>query len=103
MTLPIMLFDDRKLKPSFGYVFDSNWLEPHESIVSILWKYARKNRLPGHLIIVQLTKKPIDPYEGIAACERQVDIREARHALGLRLKMRRESMFSEALQRSGCP
>ncbi|KRB66897.1 hypothetical protein [Noviherbaspirillum sp. Root189] len=86
MTLPIMLFDDRKLKPAFGYVFDPNWLQPYESIVSILWKYARQNRLPGHLITLQLTRKAIDPYEGIAACERQVDIREVQNALGLRLK-----------------
>ena len=103
MTLPIMLFDDRKLKPAFGYVFDPTCLEPYESIVSILWKYARQNRLPGHLITVQLTRKPIDPYEGIAACERQVDIREVHNALGLRLKTVRESMLPEALHRSSSP
>lgn len=34
-TLSIMLFDERKLTPSFGYVFDRKWLDPYESIVSI--------------------------------------------------------------------
>jgi hypothetical protein len=27
-SLPIMLFDERKLTPSFGYVFDPKWLDP---------------------------------------------------------------------------
>ena len=47
MGLPIMMFDERKLTPSFGYVFNPKWLDPEESIVSILWKLARMNYAIG--------------------------------------------------------
>jgi hypothetical protein len=67
-----MLFDERTLTPSFGYVFDLKWLDPFESIVSILWKLARMNRLSGQVITMQLAKTSIDPYEGVAA-RRKVD------------------------------
>jgi hypothetical protein len=59
MALPIMLFDERKLRPAFGYVFDKRLLAPHESIVSILWKFARQNGLPGHLITAQIASPDI--------------------------------------------
>ena len=59
-SLPIMLFDERALRPSFGYVFDPKWLDPFESIVSILWKLARMNRLSGQAITTQLAKSDID-------------------------------------------
>lgn len=35
-----------------------------ESIVSILWKFARANGVPAHTLI-QLMKVGIDPYEGL--------------------------------------
>jgi hypothetical protein len=66
--LPIMVFDDRTLTPSLGYVFDRRWLDPFESIVSIAWKFARMNRLSGQMITMQLAKSAIDPYEGVAPC-----------------------------------
>lgn len=39
--LPILVFDERRLTPSFGYVFHRKWVDPEESIVSILWKFVR--------------------------------------------------------------
>ena len=65
-SLPIMLFDERTLTPSFGYLFDPKWLNPFESIVSILWKLARMDRLSCQAITTQLAKTDIDPYEGVA-------------------------------------
>jgi hypothetical protein len=44
-TLPILVFDERQLTPSFGYVFHRKWVDPGESLVSILWKFARMNAL----------------------------------------------------------
>jgi len=41
--LPILTFDERKLTPSFGYFFDARWLQSYESIVGVLWKFARMN------------------------------------------------------------
>jgi hypothetical protein len=94
-TLPIMLFNERALTPSFGYVFDPQWLDPHESIVSILWEFVRMNRLSGHLVIMQLARDSrFDPYVGIAACQSDVDIRRLHQALGLPLKIVRGSLVS---------
>jgi hypothetical protein len=72
-SLPIMLFDERKLTPSFGYVFDPKWLDPFESIVSILWKLARMNRLSGQTIVTQLASTSVEPYEGAAAQRSEID------------------------------
>jgi hypothetical protein len=102
-TLPIMLFDERKLTPSFGYIFDPKWLDPHESIVSILWKLARMNALSGHMITTQLAKTSIDPYEGVEACRSQVDMRRLDHTLGLQLKIVRASLIPDALQTISSP
>ena len=103
-SLPIMLFDERKLTPSFGYVFNPKWLDPHESIVSILWKLMRKNRLSGHMVTVQLAKSSsIDPYEGIAACRSEVDMRRLHKALGLPLKVVRDSLIPKTLHSFSSP
>jgi hypothetical protein len=49
-ALPVMLFDEIKLRPAFGYVLDKHLLNPEESIVSIQWKFGWQNGLPAHLI-----------------------------------------------------
>jgi hypothetical protein len=103
MTLPIMLFDEAKLKPAFGYVFEQTWVYPYESIVSLLWKFARQNQLPGHLIATQAAKNITDPYEGIEACAKKVDISGLAKALGLPSKTIRASVLPESLQRSSSP
>ncbi len=100
-ALPIMLFDERKLTPSFGYVFDRKWLDPYESIVSILWKLARMNRLSGQVIATQLAKTSVDPYDGVAARRSEVDLYRLHLALGLPLKLVRESVLPDALQTAG--
>lgn len=100
-SLPIMLFNERALTPSFGYVFDQKWLDPFESIVSILWKMGRMNRLTGQAITTQLSLTDIDPYEGVAARRAEVDLRGLHHALGLPLKLIRDSVLPDALQIAG--
>ena len=73
--LPILTLDEAKLSVSFGYVFDRKLVEPCDSIVSLLWKFARMNSLPGHLLIGQLCRAPVDPYDGIGAGAQDVDVR----------------------------
>ena len=64
--LPILVFDERRLTPSFGYVFKRQWLDPHESIVSILWKFAPDERpLGSRGWPRRVAMTTIDPYDGI--------------------------------------
>jgi hypothetical protein len=41
MSLPILTLEQNALSPRFGYVFHRRWLQPYESVVGILWKFAR--------------------------------------------------------------
>jgi TniQ len=97
--LPILVFDERRLTPSFGYVFKPQWLDPHESIVSILWKFAMMNGLSGNVVATQVAKTTIDPYDGIEPKRDAVDIRRLRAVLGLRLKQLRASLIPRSLER----
>ena len=81
MSLPILTIDERVLSPRFGYVFQRRWLDPYESIDSMLWKFARQNRLPGHALVLQLSRQPVDPYAGIDP--RDVDVRSVARLLGV--------------------
>jgi len=58
-------------------VFEQKWLGPYESIVSILWKLVRMNKLSGNMITTQLARTSIDPYEAVAACRSEVDMQLA--------------------------
>jgi len=102
-TLPIMLFDEHQLAPSFGYLFNPKWVNPHESLVSMLWKFGRANALPGHVLITQIARETIDPYEGISACPPEVNLRKVQRTLGVPLRMVRAALIPEALQRTGSP
>lgn len=103
MALPIMMFDERKLTPSLGYVFNPKWLDPEESIVSILWKLARMNSLSGLSLAAQIAKTTIDPYDGIAPRRSEVDIRRLRTALGLKLKQVRGAIIPDRLRNVSSP
>ena len=81
LSLPILTFDERALSPRFGYVFHRRLLAPYESIVGMLWKFARLNRLPGQVVAMQLCRHPVDPYEGIEPAE--VDVPLVARLLGI--------------------
>ena len=81
MSLPILTLDERVLSPRFGYVFHRRWLAPYESIVGMLWKFARLNRLPGHAVARQLCRDSIDPYEGIEPAD--IDVPLVARLLGI--------------------
>lgn len=99
VTLPILTFEESMLSPSFGYVFNPHWLDPQESIVSILWKFARMNVLSGHTIAAQLAKTCIDPYEGILASRTAVDMRRLHQMLGLQRKLIRGALIPDTLRK----
>jgi hypothetical protein len=77
---PILNLDERRLTPALGFVFDARWLLPGESIISILWKFARANGLPGHAL-VRLMGVDIDPYEGVEPIRDAVDLKHLRRML----------------------
>ena len=60
--LPILTFDEARLSPSHGYIFNRRWLCPHETILGIAWKLARMSALAGHIVAKQLAPRAIDPY-----------------------------------------
>jgi TniQ len=82
-SLPILLYDERPLKPTFGYVFESSWVNPEESILSILWKFAYMNSIPGHAIVNQASIRLIDPYEGCEFSLETVDVSRMAQTLQL--------------------
>ena len=102
-AFPILTFNERILAPTLGYVFDKHWLDPHESIVSMLWKFARLNALPGHLLAAQATPDWADPYEGVAAYRETLNFRRLRQALCLPLKTLRMSVLPESRRRIASP
>ena len=81
----------------------TRWASPHESIVSMLWKFGRANALPGQVLITQIARHAIDPYEGISVCPSEVDLRKVQRALGVPLRVVRASLISESRQRTGSP
>lgn len=72
--LPILTFEEGRLSPSHGYLFNRRWLCPHETILGIAWKFARMNALPGHIVVKQLALRAIDPYEGIPPTDSHVAV-----------------------------
>lgn len=89
--MPILTFDANSLSPSFGYLFDRQWLDPYESIVSILWKFARANGIPGHEVTVAAARQVIDPYVGLEAHREAIDFRRLQRELGISRKTLREA------------
>jgi hypothetical protein len=82
-SLPILTFDERVLSPRFGYVFHPRWLDPYESVVGMLWKFVRMNRLAGHAVVTQICRQHVDPYEGVDPTSTDVDIAAIGRLLGV--------------------
>ncbi|KAA1009649.1 hypothetical protein FVF58_20240 [Paraburkholderia panacisoli] len=91
--------EERRLTPALGFIFDARWLLPGESIVSILWKFAHANGLPGHAL-VRLMGVGIDPYEGVEPIRDAVDLQHLKRMLLLPGKVLRASLLDTG-QRDG--
>jgi hypothetical protein len=83
MALPLLIYDERRLSPALGYVFDAHWVHPHESLLCILWKFAKENAIAGHELASQVARGQVDAYEGVAARNELVDATRLAHILGL--------------------
>ena len=90
MPLPILMFDQDALSPRFGYVFHRRWVQPYESVVGLLWKFARMNLLTGASLVTHLRTEPLDPYEGVGPAE--VDVKAVARLLGVTQRSVRTGM-----------
>nr|WP_035472920.1 hypothetical protein [Caballeronia sp. Lep1P3] len=97
---PILTLDERKLTPALGYIFDRRWLDPCESLISILWKFEKANALPGYTV-ARLMGPDIDPYAGIAPQLGLVDLRRLHQSLPVPVKTLRAALLPPP-QRRGC-
>ena len=80
-VFPILTFEEGELAPSLGYVFDPACLDPYESLVCLLWKFAWTNRLAGHAVVNHAAKSLIDPYEGVPASLGDINVRRVASSL----------------------
>jgi hypothetical protein len=92
---PILTLDDRRQSTGLGYIFDIRSLLPGESIVSILWKFARANGVPAHTLI-QLMKVGIDPYQGVEPMRDVLNLWHLRRRLRIPGKVLRGSLLDGA-------
>lgn len=70
---PILAFDEWELSLSRGSAFNPKWLMPEESLISILWKFACANVLPGD-VLVHLISPCVDPSEGVAPLRDDIEL-----------------------------
>ncbi|CAN7796338.1 hypothetical protein LJR267_009663 [Paraburkholderia hospita] len=93
---PILTFDEWQLSLAPGSVFDLKWLMPGESLVSILWKFACANALPGH-VLIHLLSPDIDPSEGLAPVRDDIDLTRLCRIVRLPQNVLRVSLLDAAL------
>ena len=102
-AFPILTFDENALTPSLGYAFDPTCLDPYESLVGMLWKFSWFNRLPGHIVVSHVAKLAIDPYEGISATMKEINVMRIAGSLHITKKALRQATRREDSVRSRCP
>jgi hypothetical protein len=74
------------------------WLDPCESLISILWKFEKANALPGH-VVARLMGPDIDPYEGVLPQLRLIDIVRLHDTLAVLVKMLRAALLQPSQRR----
>ena len=98
---PILMLDEAKLTPALGYLFHRKWLDPYESLVSILWKFEKANGLSGS-VVAHLMGPDVDPYEGLVPELGAVDIDRLHGALGLPKTTLRDALLAPTERRRFC-
>src|SRR4051812_28473090 len=93
LSFPILTFNEQRLTPALGYVFHRRWLDPYESIVSILWKFAKMNALPGHVLAAHVAARQVDPYQGISPTRAEIDLRRLGRMLNVPVKPLRAAVI----------
>jgi TniQ len=98
LSFPILTLDESKLAPALGYLFNSKWLDPYESLISILWKFEKANALPG-IVVARLIRPDIDPDDGFAPQLGEVDVGRLHDVLGLPTKALRAALLERTERR----
>lgn len=100
---PILSFDASLLSPALGYTFDPKWVDPCESLISILWKFAQANQLSGHVVVRHAALSlHADPYSGVLPVHGEVNIPVLRKTLHLPAKVLLGSVLDAFAHRSYC-
>jgi hypothetical protein len=97
-SFPILTLDEGRLTPSLGYLFNRRWVEPYESLVSILWKFEKANALPGH-VVARLLGADIDPYEGVVPQLGLIDLRRLHDTLAVPIQTLRLALVQPTQRR----
>jgi len=97
-SFPILTLDEGRLTPSLGYLFNQRWIEPYESLVSILWKFEKANALPGH-VVARLLGADIDPYEGVVPQLGLIDLRRLHETLAVPIQTLRLALVQPTQRR----
>ena len=93
--LPILLLDRHQLQPQLGYWFDRQWIDPYESLVTILWKFGRANRVAGHVLARMVCGCDVDPYDGVVPLRETVDWRWMHREHRIGRQVLRESLIGK--------
>jgi hypothetical protein len=93
---PILAFDEWELSLSRGSALNPTWLMPGESLISILWKFACANVLPGD-VLVHLISPCVDPSEGVASVGNDIELARLCRILRLPEGVLRVSLLGAAL------
>jgi hypothetical protein len=101
--LPILALDEQAIRPPLGYWFDRRWIDPYESLVTILWKFARANSIPGHLLARKVCGSGVDPYYGILPLRELVQWRWLHREHRIPRKALQESMVGTSRQSALSP
>lgn len=99
LRFPILALEERSLTPALGYVFNKKWLEPYESVVSILWKLKTANALPGYAL-ARLMGPRVDPYGGVVPQLDAIEFERLRSPLDLPAKTLRAALLPALQDRS---
>ncbi|MEN7527711.1 MULTISPECIES: hypothetical protein [unclassified Cupriavidus] len=100
-SFPILTLDEGRLTPALGYLFNKKWIEPYESLVSILWKFEKANALPGH-VVARLLGADIDPYEGVVPQLGLIDLRRLHDTLAIPIQTLRLALVQPSQRRRYC-
>lgn len=97
-----MLFTQEASRPKYGYVFDQAWIDPYESLVGILWKYALTNSLAAHKLMQQLSDDQVlidDPYASTGLADHEVDLLRIARLIGIPKKAVQHSITKTGIWR----
>lgn len=97
-SFPVLTLDEGRLTPALGYLFNKNWIEPYESLVTILWKFEKANALPGH-VVARLMGADIDPYEGVVPQLGVIDLRRLHDTLAISIQTLRLALVQPTQRR----